>query len=77
MTDTDGLDRFERQPLSEHDLVIAGLVGRYVERRERGEAPCANDLLAIAAEFGESAVDRLCTVLAVYEGLRASEDDSG
>ena len=42
---------------SERDLLIATLVGRYVERRERGDAPCAHDLLAVAAEHGDSAVD--------------------
>jgi hypothetical protein len=31
----DDLERFEREPLSEQDLVVAALVGRYVERRER------------------------------------------
>ncbi len=49
------------------------LVGRYIERRERGEAPCAHDLLAVAAEFGDAAVDALRTVLAFYEAMRASE----
>ena len=68
---------WEREPLSEQDLAIATLVGRYVERRERGEAPCAHDLLAVAGEFGDSAVAKLRTVLAVYEALRASEDSAG
>ena len=67
-------DRVEREPLSEQDLAIATLVGRYVERRERGEAPCAHDLLAVAAEFGDAAVDELRTVLVFYEAMRASED---
>jgi hypothetical protein len=76
MTDLDDPGRFEREPLSEQDLAIAALVGRYVERRERGEAPCAHDLLAVAGEFGDSAVAKLRTVLAVYEALRASEDSA-
>jgi hypothetical protein len=42
-----------------------------------GEAPCAQDLLAVAAEFGDGAVAKLRTVLAVYEALRASEDGAG
>ena len=46
---------------SERDLAIATLVGRYVERRERGDAPCAHDLLAVAAELGDGAVDQLRT----------------
>jgi hypothetical protein len=74
MTDSDDLGGCEREPLSEQDLAIAALVGRYVER---GEAPCAHDLLAVAGEFGDSAVAKLRTVLAVYEALRASEDSAG
>jgi hypothetical protein len=60
--------------LTEQDLAIATLVGRYVERREAGQPPCAHDLLAVAAEFGDSAVDALRTVLACYEAMRAIED---
>ena len=63
----------ERQ-LSEQDLAIAALVGRYVERRESGGAPCAHDLIAVAAEFGDAAVDQLRTVLIFYEAMRAAED---
>jgi hypothetical protein len=77
MTELDDLGGWEREPLSEQDLAIATLVGRYVERRERGEAPCAHDLLAVAGEFGEVAVAKLRTVLAVYEALLSSEDGAG
>jgi hypothetical protein len=77
MSAGEDLERFEREPLSEQDLAVAALVGRYVERRERGEAPCAHDLIAVAGEFGESAVAKLGTVLAVYEALLASEDGAG
>ena len=63
-----------RDELTEQDLAIATLVGRYVERREAGQPPCAHDLLAIAAEFGNTAVDNLRTVLAYYEAMRASDD---
>jgi hypothetical protein len=77
MSTGDDLERFEREPLSEQDLMIATLVGRYVERRERGEAPCAHDLIAVAGEFGEAAAAKLRTVLAVYEALLASEDGAG
>ena len=59
---------------SEQDLAIATLVGRYVERRESGGAPCAHDLIAVAAEFGDAAVDKLRTVLIFYEAMRAAED---
>jgi hypothetical protein len=64
----------ERAELSEQDLAVATLVGRYIERREAGRPPCAHDLLAIAAELGDTAVDALGTVLACYEAMRASED---
>jgi hypothetical protein len=58
--------------LSEQDLAIATLVGRYVERRESGGAPCAHDLIAVAAEFGDDAVDQLRTLLIFYEAMRES-----
>jgi hypothetical protein len=60
--------------LTEQDLAIAALVGRYVERRESGGAPCAHDLIAVAAEFGDAAVEQLRTVLIFYEAMRAAED---
>ena len=67
-------DPAERDELTEQDLAIATLVGRYVERREAGQPPCAHDLLATAAEFGNTAVDNLRTMLACYEAMRASDD---
>jgi hypothetical protein len=73
MTDRYCPDPGERPQLTEQDLAIATLVGRYVERREHHEAPCAHDLLAVAAEFGNAAADELRTVLAFYEAMRASE----
>ena len=63
-----------RTELSEQDLAVAALVGRYIERREQHETPCAHDLLAAAAEFGDTAVDVLRTVLACYEAMRAHGD---
>ena len=74
MTDRYHPDPAERDELTEQDLAIATLVGRYVERREPDEPPCVHDLLAIAAEFGDTAVDSLRTVLACYEAMRASDD---
>jgi hypothetical protein len=67
-------DHRERVELTEQDLAIAALVGRYIERRDHHEAPCVHDLLAAAAEFGDTAVDVLRTVLACYEAMPASED---
>ena len=67
-------DPAERAQLTEQDLAIATLVGRYIERREARQPPCAHDLLAVAAEFGDTAVDVLRTVLACYEAMRASDD---
>jgi hypothetical protein len=63
-------DRPERPELSEQDLAIAALVGRYIERRAHHEAPCVHDLLAAAAEFGDTAVDVLRIVIATYEATR-------
>jgi hypothetical protein len=73
------IDRHHPHPvegaeLTEQDLAIATLVGRYVERREAGRPPCAHDLFAVAAEFGDAAVDALRTVLAFYEAMRDTED---
>jgi hypothetical protein len=70
-------DRAEREPLTERDLAIATLIGRYIERRETGRAPCVHDLFAVAEEFGEVAVDALRTLLACYEAMRANTNDDG
>ena len=74
MTGRNDPDPVEREQLTEQDLAIATLLGRYIERRERDETPSVHDLLAVAAEFGDCAVDVLRTVLACYEAMRASED---
>jgi hypothetical protein len=71
MTDRHHPDPEEREQLTDQDLAIAALVGRYIERREHHEAPCVHDLLAVAAEFGNTAVDALRTILACYEAMRA------
>jgi hypothetical protein len=70
---SDHTDRAGREPLTERDLAIATLVGRYIERRESGQPPRVHDLFAVAEEFGEVAVDALRTLLACYEAMRASE----
>jgi hypothetical protein len=74
MTDAHHPDPARRVELSEQDLAIATLVGRYIERREHDQTPCVHDLLAAAAEFGETAVDALRTLLACYEAVRAHDD---
>lgn len=74
MIDRHHFDPADRAELSEQDLAIATLVGRYVERREGDETPRVHDLLAVAAEFGDAAVDVLRTVLACYEAMRACND---
>jgi hypothetical protein len=76
MTDRHRPDPAQREPLTEQDLAIAALVGRYIERREHHETPCVHDLLAVAAEFGSAAVDALRIVLACYEAMRAYGDDA-
>ncbi len=74
MNDRHHPDPVERAELTDEDLAIASLVGRYIERRETGRPPCAHDLFAVAAEFGDTAVDALRTVLACYEAMRATHD---
>jgi hypothetical protein len=74
MIDRHNHDPAERAELSEQDLAVAALVGRYIERREHHETPCVHHLLAAAAEFGDGAVDVLRTVIACYEAMRAYGD---
>ena len=74
MSDHTDRDPASASQLTEQDLAIATLVGRYIERRESGQAPCVHDLFAVAEEFGDIAVDALRTVLACYEAMRASDD---
>jgi hypothetical protein len=74
MIDRHQPDPVQRAELTEKDLAVATLVGRYIERRETGQPPCAHDLFASAAEFGDAAVDALRTVLACYEAMRANND---
>ncbi len=66
-------DRPDRPDPSEQDLAIATLIGRYIERRQLHQAPRVHDLLAMAAEFGDSAVRELRDVLAFYEAMRTTE----
>ena len=44
------------------------------ERREAGRPLATSDPIAMAAEFGDAAVDALCTVLACYEAMRTTDD---
>ena len=74
MIDRHHPDPADRAELTDQDLAIATLVGRYIERREARQPPCTHDLFAVAAEFGDTAVDALRTVLACYEAMRATED---
>jgi hypothetical protein len=76
MIDRDHPHPVQRAELTEQDLAIAALVGRYIERREHHETPCVHDLLAAAAEFGDAAVDVLRTVLACYEAMRADVEST-
>ena len=74
MTERHDPDPAEQPELTEQDLAVATLVGRYIERREAGRPLATSDLIAMAAEFGDAAVDALCTVLACYEAMRTSDD---
>jgi hypothetical protein len=76
MTDWYHADLAEREQLTEQEFAIVTLVGRYIERREHHEAPIVHDLLAVAAEFGSTAVEHLRTLLACYEAMRAYRDES-
>ena len=76
MSERHNPDPAERVELTEQDLAIATLVGRYIERREQGAAPRVHDLLSVAAEFGDAAVAELRTLLAFYEAMRATENDA-
>ena len=76
MSERHNPDPAERVALTEQDLAIATLVGRYIERREQGAAPRVHDLLSVAAEFGDVAVNELRAVLAFYEAMRATENDA-
>ena len=76
MSEPHDADPAERNELTEQDLAIATIVGRYIERREQGAAPRVHDLLSVAAEFGDAAVDELRAVLAIYEAMRATESDA-
>ena len=73
MSAHDHADPSDRARITEEDLFLAGLVGAYADRRDRGQPPRAHDLLARAAEFGDAATTKLRTVLALYEALRADE----
>jgi hypothetical protein len=73
MSKHDRTDPSERSRIGEEDLFLAGLVGEYADRRDRGHAPRAHDLLARAAEFGDGASAELRTVLALYEALLADD----
>ena len=73
MTDRHHPDSADRAELTEQDLAVATLVGRYIERRDSGQPPRTHDLFAVAAEFGDTAVDALRTVLACYEAMRTTE----
>jgi hypothetical protein len=76
MIDRHDPDPSERAELTEQERAVVTLVGRYVERRETGQPPSAHDLLAAAAEFGNTAVHVVRTVLACYEAMRAGDDNT-
>jgi hypothetical protein len=76
MSERHNPDPAERVELTEQDLAIATLVGRYIERHEQGAAPRVHDLRSVAAEFGDAAVAELRAVLAFYEAMPATENDA-
>jgi hypothetical protein len=64
----------QRARLTDEDLALMDLVGRFIERREHGQTPSVHDLLAAAGEFGDSAAAKVRAVLACYETMRADDD---
>ena len=48
MIDCQHPDPADRVELTGQDLAVAKLVGRYIERRDSGQPPCAHDLFAVA-----------------------------
>jgi hypothetical protein len=66
-------DRLEREPLSRRDLQLVAVVARYVDARERGAAVRLDDVLAVAAEFGDGAAARVRAVIALYERICSDE----
>jgi hypothetical protein len=58
-----------RARLTDEDLAVIDLVGRFIDRRERGHTARVDHLLAAAAEFGNSAVAKVRAVLACYEAM--------
>ena len=48
MTERHCADPVERAELTEQDLAIATLIGRYIERRDHAETPCVHDLLGVS-----------------------------
>jgi hypothetical protein len=67
-------DRRERAALSQQHLIIADLFARYIQRREHGHSPYADDLLAAAGEHGDTATDVLRVLLASYDATKARDN---
>ena len=61
-----------RARLTDEDRAVIDLVSRFIERSERGQTASVHDLLATAAEFGDSAAAKVRAVLASYETMRAT-----
>ena len=73
MSGHDYPDPSDRVRIAEEDLLLAGLISEYADRRDCGQPPRAHDLLARAAEFGDGATAKLRTVLALYEAFLADD----
>ena len=67
-------DRLPRQPLSRSDREILSAIVRHAKRREQGEPALDEDLLAVAAEFGDASVAKLRTVRRIHEALRGDDE---
>jgi hypothetical protein len=63
-----------RARLTDEDLAVIALVGRFIDRREHGQTTSVDHLLAAVTEFGDSAVARVRAVLACYEAMGTGDD---
>jgi hypothetical protein len=60
-------DPAEREDLHTEDLLVADLLGDYIQRRETGQPPRLHELLTQAGHLGPRARRTLRTVAAFYE----------
>ena len=65
-------DPAEREVLQAEDELLASLIGEYIARRETGALALLDELLARAAEFGDTTRDKLEDLVVFWELKRLS-----